>query len=104
MAEETVTMHGPAFTAKGEIVERQVPKSDVVAFEKDGYVKGPLPAGGGESRPRADMASKKEEVESAEAKPLDEMTKAELLEEADKRGVEVSGSATKAEILAALEG
>jgi hypothetical protein len=38
------------------------------------------------------------------ADPLDSMTKAELLEEADRRGVEVDSSATKAEIREALEG
>ncbi|BAP94465.1 hypothetical protein [Aurantimonas phage AmM-1] len=34
---------------------------------------------------------------------LDEMTKAKLVAEAERRGVEVSASATKAEILAAIE-
>lgn len=41
-------------------------------------------------------------VQSSEAKSLDDMTKAELLDEADARGVEVNRSATKAEILHAL--
>ena len=35
---------------------------------------------------------------------LDDMTKAELLDEADRRGVDVNKSATKAEILDALNG
>lgn len=37
-------------------------------------------------------------------KSLDDMTKAELLAEAERRGVEVKSSATKAEILDALGG
>jgi hypothetical protein len=42
------------------------------------------------------------QVQSAEAKSLDDMTKAELLDEAEARGVDVNKSATKAEILDAL--
>ena len=47
-----VLMHGPAFTEEGEIVERQVPESDVPAYEKDGYVKGPKPEKA-QAKPRA---------------------------------------------------
>ena len=36
--------------------------------------------------------------------PLDKMTKADLLDEAEKRGVKVDASAKKADILAALQG
>ena len=43
-------------------------------------------------------------VQGAATKTLDDMTKAELLDEADRRGVEVNKSATKAEILDALNG
>ena len=43
-------------------------------------------------------------VQSSEAKSLDDMTKAELLDEADARGVDVNKSATKAEILDTLNG
>ena len=43
-------------------------------------------------------------VQASEAKSLDDMTKAELQAEADRRGVDVPASATKAEIRAALEG
>lgn len=39
----TVLMHGPAFKESGEIVERQVPETDVPAFTNAGYVKGPIP-------------------------------------------------------------
>ena len=38
-----VVMHGPAFTEEREFVERVVPHVDIVAFEKAGYVRGPLP-------------------------------------------------------------
>lgn len=43
-------------------------------------------------------------VQSSEAKSLDGMTKAELLDEAERQGVDVNKSATKAEILDALNG
>lgn len=43
-------------------------------------------------------------VASAEEKSLTSMTKSELQEEADRRGVEVPSGATKAEILEALGG
>ena len=43
-------------------------------------------------------------VQSAEAKSLDDMTKAELIDEADRRGVDVNKSSTKAEILDTLNG
>lgn len=43
-------------------------------------------------------------VQDAEAKSLDDMTKAELLDEADRRGVDVNKSATKPEIIDALNG
>lgn len=43
-------------------------------------------------------------VQSAEAKLLDDMTKAELIDEADRRGVDVNKSSTKAEILDTLNG
>ena len=52
---QTVTMYGAAFTAEGELVEREVAQEDVVAFERDGYVKGKLPAGGGPARPRPEL-------------------------------------------------
>lgn len=38
-----VMMHGPAFDGSGDLVERQVPDMDVVAFEAAGYKRGPLP-------------------------------------------------------------
>jgi hypothetical protein len=38
----------------------------------------------------------------AEANPLDSMTKAELIEEAESRGIELDATATKAEIREAL--
>jgi hypothetical protein len=38
-----ILMHGPAFDGSGKIVERHVPKVDVVAFQKAGYELGPLP-------------------------------------------------------------
>ena len=40
--------------------------------------------------------------EESEASNLDEMTKAQLLEEAERRGVEISKSHTKAKIIEAL--
>ena len=49
-------------------------------------------------------AAENKQVQTAEAKSLDDMTKAELLEEADRRGVDVNKSATKGEILDALNG
>lgn len=41
-------------------------------------------------------------AQPTETKSLDDMTKAELLDEADRRGVDVNTSDTKAEILEAL--
>jgi len=38
-----IVMHGPAFTEEREFVERVIPYVDIVAFEKAGYVRGPLP-------------------------------------------------------------
>ena len=43
-------------------------------------------------------------VSSAEGKSLSSMTKAELQDEADRRGVEIPSGATKAELLEALGG
>ncbi len=43
MAEETVLMHGPAFDGSGDIVERQVPISDVTAYRNAGYERGENP-------------------------------------------------------------
>jgi len=67
---QTVTMYGAAFTEEGELVEREVPKEDVSAFERDGYVKGKLPAGGGAARPRPEVkaANEAEAAEKAAAK------------------------------------
>lgn len=42
------------------------------------------------------------QADAPEADPLDSMTKAELIEEADARGVDVDATATKAEIREAL--
>lgn len=48
-------------------------------------------------------AAENKQVQNAEAKSLDDMTKAELLDEADRRGVDVNKSATKGEIIDALD-
>ena len=40
---ETVLMHGPAFDGSGDIVEREVPVVDKVAFINAGYVVGANP-------------------------------------------------------------
>jgi hypothetical protein len=45
-----------------------------------------------------------EPVQPIEQPSLDEMTKAELLDEAERRGVDVDPTVTKAEIREALEG
>ena len=92
-----VKMYGPAFTPEGEMVEREVPEADVTAFENSGYKKGALPSGLAPV-PRPELAEKAEAEKS-----LDGMTKAELLAEAEGRGVEVSASSTKADIIDALE-
>lgn len=39
----TVLMHGPAFDESGDIVEREVPEVDVIAFENAGYKRGAKP-------------------------------------------------------------
>jgi hypothetical protein len=93
----SVKMYGPALDGSGTIVNREVPEADVVAYEQSGYKKGSV-----------DGAPSSEEYGASKAKEsetnLDKMTKAELIEEAAKRGVEVSESMTKAEIVAAIEG
>jgi len=43
MAKTFVTMHGPAFDDSGDLVNRQVPLSDVAAYRAAGYVDGSLP-------------------------------------------------------------
>lgn len=53
--------------------------------------------------PSAKKSSAKDEPEADEAKPLDEMTKAELLTEAKRRNVEIVAGASKGEILADLQ-
>lgn len=55
-----VTMYGPAFTAEGKIVEREVPEVDVVAYEQSGYVKGKMPEGLAPV-PRPSLAVKEED-------------------------------------------
>ncbi len=37
-----VEMYGPAFDGSGKLVNREVPESDVKAYEAAGYVKGSL--------------------------------------------------------------
>lgn len=53
---------------------------------------------------RAKTDGENKAVQSAEGKSLADMTKGELLEEAERRGVDVKRSATKAELVAALGG
>lgn len=62
-----VLMHGPAFTEEGEIVERQVPDSDVPAYQRDGWIKGPKPEGA-EARPRDPRLFGAEEESASESK------------------------------------
>jgi crotonobetainyl-CoA:carnitine CoA-transferase CaiB-like acyl-CoA transferase len=49
-------------------------------------------------------SAENKQVQASEAKSLDDMTKDELIDEADRRGVEVAKSWTKGEILDALNG
>ena len=51
---------------------------------------------------KAVQRAENKQVTSAGSKSLDDMTKDELLAEADRRNVDVNKSATKAEILDAL--
>ena len=64
-----VTMYGPAFTPEGEMVQREVPEADVVAFEQSGYTKGKLPSGlSPVPRPEIAAADAAEAAEAAERK------------------------------------
>jgi diphthamide biosynthesis methyltransferase len=55
-------------------------------------------------RVQSDVRAEQQVAAAAEGDGLDDLTKDELLQEAEDRGVEVKTSASKAEILAALRG
>jgi hypothetical protein len=57
-----------------------------------------------DGRVQSDVRAEQAAAAAAEGDGLDDLTKDELLQEAEDRGVEVKTSATKAEILAALRG
>ena len=51
----------------------------------------------------AEAPAEEAPAEEAEAKPIDKMLKAELIEYAEKEGIEIDAKATKAEILEAIK-
>jgi hypothetical protein len=57
-----------------------------------------------DGRVQSDVRAEQAAAAAEQGDGLDDLTKDELLEEAEARGVEVKTSATKAEILAALRG
>jgi hypothetical protein len=57
-----------------------------------------------DGRVQSDVRAEQAAAAAGQGDGLDDLTKDELLQEAEDRGVEVKTSATKAEILAALRG
>jgi hypothetical protein len=57
-----------------------------------------------DGRVQSDVRAEQAAAAAEQGDGLDDLTKDELLEEAEARGVEVKTSSTKAEILAALRG
>lgn len=88
-------MYGPAFTAGGEIVEREVPEADVDAYRAAGYKLGPLPA-------EMQIEAEAEDAPLPEPKlDLHSLTKAELQKMASEQGMETTGM-NKADIIELL--
>lgn len=114
----SVKMYGPAFTEEGEIVERDVPEADVVAYERDGYVKGSLPPGAALApRPRPGITAHDKPADEPKQGPLpddfpgraalekaDINTYAQLRKAGDVTELEGIGEATAAKIEDALKG
>lgn len=96
---KTVKMHGPSVSDPKTMVNREVPEGDVEAYERAGFKLGHKP-----DLPDAEDVSASNDSALQEAETdIHKMTKAELITEANSRGVEVSDSMTKAEIIEAIE-
>lgn len=98
-------MYGPAQDGTGTIVNRVVPETDVEAYKRAGYKFGTEKAA-----PTSEEYGKQQNYPHVDAQPeagpvdLSLLTKAELLDYAKSQGVDVVKSATKDEIVAAIEG
>lgn len=91
---KTLRMYGPALDGSGRIVNRDVPLADVSVYQGVGYKAGSVPEESVIESPVKEAAAKQSD--------LDSMTKAELVEVADKQGLETKGM-NKADILELLK-